>query len=128
MSLGDRPLTIRVRPPAQGSPAGARPQQQPIARTAPTADPLTNLQLVAPKAGEPGILPRPWLQAQAGPRQGLDPVVGPNPGSSGPPLPRAQSPTQPASSRQRSALLPRSPVRARHGVPQPTPLHAGPGS
>ncbi|KAJ1093818.1 hypothetical protein NDU88_006909 [Pleurodeles waltl] len=91
-----------------------------MARVTPAADPLTNLQLWASGAGEPGILPRLWLRVQARPRRAPQSPLrcprrrpGPAPGvrSSRGAQPRVQRTSAPpgpvadATRRQRSALL-----------------------
>ncbi|KAJ1173866.1 hypothetical protein NDU88_005691 [Pleurodeles waltl] len=54
-------------PQLRGHSWGLGPRQQPTARAARTAGPLTNLQPWAPVAGEPGILPRPRPRDRPGP-------------------------------------------------------------
>ncbi|KAJ1206648.1 hypothetical protein NDU88_002050 [Pleurodeles waltl] len=147
MSSGDRPLNTWVRPPAQRSSAGAPAPAETHGLRGPRSSSAHQPPVLGPKDRGLGILlhPRPRAEVRprrvpqsllrrsgdgSGQRQGARSSRRAQPRVQRSPLLRTQSPTRPASSRQRSAQLCWSsgPARARHGVSQPVPLHAGPGS
>ncbi|KAJ1155025.1 hypothetical protein NDU88_007761 [Pleurodeles waltl] len=143
VSQGDRPFTIQVWPPAQGSPVGARAPAAahgtcgPHGMTAhqpPATGPKGRGARDPPSSKAPGTGPAPPGPAESSPVPRWRPKPAPGARSSCGAQPRIQRSSAPpgpvadATCWQRSALPLRSPVRERHDVSQPVPLHAGPGS